>query len=327
MARIYKRKGIWYLDYSLGKKRIRKRISKDKHLAELTLHEIDLKKEKQELGYIAEDISLKELVNKYLIYSKANKSPTTFRRDSGILNLFLNFFKEIKTSKISSSKLEEYRIYRLKMVKSISVNREFATIRNMLKKAKEWGYILKDPTESIKPFKSQKKVLRFLSKEDISKILSNCHGQIQDIIFTFLNTGLRRSELVNLKWEDVNFKSCQIAVKETKSYKPRFIPVNEQLLKVLGKRKKGRGYVFTTKDGRPMLNNLLRRIKEIYRKAGIENANIHTFRHTFASHLIMAGVDLATVKELLGHSDIKTTMIYSHLAPEHLKGATERLRF
>jgi len=62
-------------------------------------------------------------------------------------------------------------------------------------------------------------------------------------------------------------------------------------------------------------------------KIGIEPGNIHTFRHSFASHLIMSGVDLPTVQKLMGHSDIETTMIYAHLAPEHLKGAVDKLDF
>ena len=74
-------------------------------------------------------------------------------------------------------------------------------------------------------------------------------------------------------------------------------------------------------------NHLREDLVKICMKIGIEPANIHTFRHTFASHLVMNGVDLPTVQKLMGHSNITTTMIYAHLAPEHLKGAVDKLEF
>lgn len=84
---------------------------------------------------------------------------------------------------------------------------------------------------------------------------------------------------------------------------------------------------FCTKDSRPLVNNLNRRFKNAAKRAGLEKISIHTLRHTFASHLVMAGVPLVTVSSLLGHSDIKTTMIYAHLSPDHLKDAVNKLNF
>jgi site-specific recombinase XerD len=72
---------------------------------------------------------------------------------------------------------------------------------------------------------------------------------------------------------------------------------------------------------------MLKNIKAMAEKAGLEGVGVHTLRHTFASHLVMAGVDLATVQKLLGHSSITTTMIYAHLAPDHLRAAVEKLSF
>lgn len=86
-------------------------------------------------------------------------------------------------------------------------------------------------------------------------------------------------------------------------------------------------WIFTTKTGSQVRQQgTWSAFKLACQRARIDNATLHTLRHTFASHLIMAGVDLATVSKLLGHKDISTTMIYSHLSPDHLKQAVEKLQ-
>jgi len=87
-------------------------------------------------------------------------------------------------------------------------------------------------------------------------------------------------------------------------------------------------YVFLHKDGGKIRTKLRENMIQIAKQAGIEDlTKLHTLRHTFASHLVMQGVDLPTVKKLMGHSDIQTTMIYAHLAPDHLADAVDKLAF
>ncbi len=151
------------------------------------------------------------------------------------------------------------------------------------------------------------------------------------VFLTLANTGMRLGELINLEWTDVDFERRTITIKvkdfwEPKNSKPRVIPMTNKLVEVLKDLKKDSRWVFTTRNGRQLNRNHLReRLVKVCMNIGIELANIHTFRHTFASHLIMKGVDLPTIQKLMGHSDIKTTMIYAHLAPEHLKSAIEKL--
>jgi len=154
------------------------------------------------------------------------------------------------------------------------------------------------------------------------------------IIYTFLKTGLRKSELIYLEWSDIDFQKKQIRVVNkvahpTKSYKPRYIPMDRKLEKVLRSIKKTKNpYVFITERDTLRKNNMISKLKITARRAGIEkNVTIHMLRHTYASHLVMAGVDLTTVKALLGHGDIHTTMRYAHLAPDHLRQAANKLSF
>lgn len=151
---------------------------------------------------------------------------------------------------------------------------------------------------------------------------------------TYLYTGLRRSELIYLNWADVNLEKKFISVTPKPDWHPkdfeiRHIPVNGPLLAEL---KKNTGApdqpVFPTSRGRRYIPSALsREIRKVFKKAGIKGADIKTLRHTFASHLVMNGADLYTVQKLLGHSSVKTTERYAHLAPDFLHTAVDKLKF
>jgi len=158
--------------------------------------------------------------------------------------------------------------------------------------------------------------------------LSNCSGYLRDIVLVALNTGMRKGEIFNLKWQDVDLDLRMIHVSDSKNYEARDIPMNDILYKTLKalreKAEEGQEYVFVNpKTGRPY--DLKRSFKTALKRAGIEDFTFHDLRHTFASHLVMNGVDLMTVKELLGHKDIKMTMRYSHLSPDHKRVAVKRI--
>jgi integrase len=137
---------------------------------------------------------------------------------------------------------------------------------------------------------------------------------------------MRRDELMHLEWSDIDLKNSRLFIRpkadwHPKDYEFRTIPlgaqIKETLMSVMGE-----GLVFTRyKEPR----SLSRRFTQALRAANIQNACLHTLRHTYASHLVMSGVDLATVQKLLGHADIKTTMRYAHLAPGHLEIAAKKL--
>ena len=112
----------------------------------------------------------------------------------------------------------------------------------------------------------------------------------------------------------------------------RDVPLNDDMIDLLSNIKspnaRKKGFIFPGKNGETLKRKLRKDLVKIAKKAGIEDfTRIHDLRHTFASHLVMSGVDLPTIQKLLGHSDIQTTMIYSHLAPDHLVGAVNKLSF
>ena len=147
-----------------------------------------------------------------------------------------------------------------------------------------------------------------------------------------LHTGLRKSELANLEWDDVDFERKVIKVTAKDGWSPkgkreREIPMNDELVELLLKMRSEpkRKYVVEKNNAKRYDRALWENFWRLAKKLDIKRVNIHTFRHTFASYLIINGVDLVTVKELLGHKDISTTMRYAHLVPGHKHWAVNRI--
>ena len=142
-------------------------------------------------------------------------------------------------------------------------------------------------------------------------------------------TGLRRGEAFSLKWENVNFerKSLVVVGSTAKSGHTRHVPLNTESITILREwfEKTESELVFPSTVTKRKLVTVQKVWAPLMRRAGIERFRFHDLRHTFASKLVMAGVDLYTVKELMGHSTIQMTERYAHLAPEHKASAVERL--
>ena len=133
-------------------------------------------------------------------------------------------------------------------------------------------------------------------------------------------------KLLNLKWKDLDFHNRLIYLSDTKGANKREIPMNEVVYKMFLRVRKNPNspYVFCHKNGKPY-KDLRASLDKAAKEAEIERFRFHDLRHTFASHLVMAGVDLKTVQELLGHKTIEMTLRYSHLSPDHKKAAVEVL--
>lgn len=339
MARIYQvegKKGArWYLDYQVEGRRVRKRIGKSKRIAELALADVEVKLERKEAGFAVKDRSLADFIGEYMVYAKGNKALKSCQRDEITLRHFTDFIKADKLSAVTATKLEAYKAWRREQgAKPSTLNRELNTLKAMFNKAVAWGALAQSPAKSVKKFREPRKQVRYLSKEEARTLLAAASERLAPIIETFLLTGLRRDELAHLAWADVDFSREIVAVQakdgwHPKDYEVRHIPMTERLVRVLKAQPKGDSpYVFHTQNGGVHSGNILTRdFRKLTRACGIKGASIHTLRHTFASHLVMNGADLYTIQKLLGHSSIKTTEIYAHLAPDYLKAAMSRLKF
>lgn len=183
-----------------------------------------------------------------------------------------------------------------------------------------------NPAKNVRFFKENNCRLRYLEKEEINKVIQASPLRLKPIIIVALNTGMRRGEIFKLKWRDIDFQRDIIYLFDTKNGDKREIPMNDLVKKTLiGVRKHPDGpYVFCKKDGTPY-TNIKKSFLAALKKCGIINFRFHDLRHTFASQLVMSGIDLNTVRELMGHRDIKMTLRYAHLSPDHKRKAVEIL--
>ena len=345
MGTVFKRPNSdnWYINYTYNGKRIKKKAGRSKHLAELKLAEIELKIQKGELGLLPKDSDLEKLFQDYLKYSKTNHSPATNKRYRAIVDNFKNFLKYhysniTKISQLNHSLFEEYKTYRKRQeAEPKTLNIELQTLKSIFAFAIKQELTDTNPLKDVKMMRVIKEAEpRFLTKDECQKLLSNCDEWLYPIFFTFLHTGMRKQELLNLEWRNVDFDRKLIKIKVIEDWSPktneRIIPINNDLLDVLRRHKKnttsGR-LVFHAGDGEKIPSGKLRKkLKQITKKCGFSDVTkLHTLRHTYASHLIMGGASLRTVGKLLGHSDISTTMIYANLTQEHVKDAVANLKY
>ncbi len=250
-------------------------------------------------------------------------------------------------------------------IKAITVNRDIAILKAILSKAEEWGIITENPLRKFRPISVDVTAkVRYLTKEEEIRIknamrardeklkagrsranewraargydcypnLSQCaYGDhITPMIMLSLNTGLRRGELFSLKWENINFERAMLTVTgdNAKSGKTRYVPLNIVALQCLYNwhaQSSGDGLVFPNPQTDTQFDNVKKSWASVLKTSEINNFRWHDMRHHFASKLVMAGVDLNTVRELLGHADIKMTLRYAHLAPEHKAKAVAKL--
>lgn len=158
-------------------------------------------------------------------------------------------------------------------------------------------------------FKENNHRLRFLSEEEITRIIDACSPHLKPIVEGAIHTGMRRGELLSLQWDQI--RNGFIYLAETKSGKARQIPINDRVARVLQKLRQQNQlkspFVLCDANGKRFYE-VKRSFASACRRAGIEGFRFHDLRHTFASQLVMNGVGLKAVQELLGHADLKMTM-------------------
>jgi len=199
----------------------------------------------------------------------------------------------------------------------------------MFNVAIEEGYAEENPVAKVKLYSekdTQKE--RILTEAEEGRLMENCLDYLRSIITVALNTGMRRSEILNLKWSQIDLKARRIRVEKTKSGKVRFIPINDVLFRDLNRLRIVNGQkpfvFFNPKTGNPFLD-MKTGFKGACRRAGISNLRFHDLRHTFASRLVARGVDIETVRDLLGHHSITITQRYTHSSDDRKRSAVELL--
>ncbi|EQB4364821.1 integrase [Vibrio parahaemolyticus] len=216
-------------------------------------------------------------------------------------------------------------------------------LRAAFNRAVEWEFIDSHNLSSVKLIKQDNTRIRYLTQEEETRLLDSIQERNQRIrlsdrntenlrfvdffeplVITTMNTGMRKGELLTLRWEHVSFPNRYLTIRSenAKSKKTRTIPLNDTVLNLLENwraQNPDADYVFVANNQPVEFFQYPWQL--LLKQAGIENFRFHDLRHHFASKLVMAGVDLNIVRELLGHADLKMTLRYAHLAPEHKAAA------
>jgi integrase len=206
------------------------------------------------------------------------------------------------------------------------VNREMAVLRHMLNKAVSWGWLEVNPFSKGESLFARERNARgrFLSQEDASRLLAACADHLRPIVETALNTGMRKGEILALRWEWIRGAWVYLPGGMVKSGEGRPVPLNQAQVEVFkevrAKVELKSPYVFPGVKGLPLVT-IRKGFEAACRRAGIEDFHFHDLRHTCASWLVMAGASLKAVQQQLGHATLTMTMRYAHLAPGHQQEA------
>jgi len=267
-----------------------------------------------------------ELAKEYDTWAKQQRG---YRTKKFIMRQLVEEFGNLNVMDLNTMIVERYQTKHLSTRKPATTNRMMACLKHMLTKAVDWDMASEETLKQVRKVKFLKennKRLRFLDVDECKRLISCCPKHLKPIVITALNTGMRRGEILSLKWEQVDLKHGYISLRDTKSGEGRDIPINNTLERLFKEMPHSIEsiYVFTGKDGDPY-KGVKRSYNTALRNAEIYGATFHTLRHTFASQLVMASVDLASVQELLGHKSLNMTLRYAHLAPEHKTKAVKKL--
>ena len=332
MSHLYRRPpktGIYWLAFYKDNKLYRRSLkTKDRSTAIYGKSKID--QDVAEGKYITYDPNpdSDRILEEYEKATEHYKVAKTHKGDSASIKAFLSWAGIKTINQITEKKLQDYLNHRIKNDKLSlnSCNRHVSTIKAWLNFAARRKYIFFNPVKDFKKYRIPQNPPKFLTEDEIKKIMEAAKdARFYPAIFTALYTGMRRQEVFTLEWPDIDFDRDVITVKNkdgflTKSKKFRTIPLHHKLKEFLLPLRKDSGQCFDE-------TNFKHDFPRIIQKAGLKDIGFHHFRHTFASHLAISGVDLYTIAQILGHSSITVTQIYAHLTKDYIKGAVEKLSF
>jgi integrase len=354
MATVRKRGNAYQIDYfDPTGKRIRKTYKRRKDAEAELGKRVSLIAEKRYLDVKKDYLStLKDLLKVYKENFSHQRSFDNWKALC-LKNFEAYFGEDTRLSNIRYVDLEGYRNHlrqkptHKKTIRTVaSINREISCLHHVFQKGVEWEMVERSPFERGKTLlqKENNQRLKFLTEEEIPKLIEACPAHLRRIVICALNTGMRKTEILSLKWSQV--REGFIYLQKTKTDEPRQIPINDTLEKLFKEIRKGQKLgtesVFTyvnvgqgRKKKSPLsvvqnveslpVKNIKTSFTSAVKRAGLSDFRPHDLRHTFASHMIMRGASLKELQELLGHKTMTMTLRYAHLSQEHKKMAVNLL--
>ena len=356
---VYKRAGspVYWGSVMVNGKRRQYALCENKAAAQRMLADIKAEsKSRSKYG----NTPFRSFADKYMAWASANKAVQTVKRDRISLEYLQEFCPIKDLADITPALLDDFKTWlknRTEKTRPITrkrqprmrgvlgphgINRTLQSIKTIMRKAETWGLIQQQRWNIVTKIKTPKGRVEFFTPDEISQLLAYARTMAAEyppakrppwetIILLGARAGLRRGEMQNLMWSDIDFKKGILSITPKKDWSPkdyecRDIPLSKDLKEHLQKLPKRGAYVIYDIYGQRLsIDSVTTYFRDKIVKKCHLSGNVHKLRHTFASHLVQNGVDLYTVSKLLGHSSIKTTEIYAHLSPVTLASAVEKL--
>lgn len=327
-----KRTGIKYVSYTdPSGRRVRRSLgTRNKSVATLKAADV-FGPNDSDRGYLP-DCDFMDLVARYKAEVLSLRAKGTLDRFTSALHRLEEFGLPKTIKEVTPSLLQRFQIFlkeKSTSGKAGGINRNVRAIRTLMRQAEAWNLIVPQKWQTIKKLREPRGRIVFHSPEEIKEILARCDSAAWRLVVLLgCRAGLRRGEMAVLKWSDVDFANGQIYVAPNKTDKHRYVPISKDLaiaLKSIPRFPQNDYVVHVGEEGKRFSSYYITAAYAKKMKDMPFKCFLHKLRHTFASHLVQAGVDLYRVSKLLGHSSIKMTEIYAHLAPADLVAAVKKL--
>ncbi len=344
---VYRRGKSWYINVHIGGRRINRLIPGVHNKRQALVYQEELKTlQRHRLVRMepAEEHSFDELATAYIQYTKTVKSARTYQLyKDDYTNHLQQFFGNLilDEQEITNSRVLDFQEQqKAKGYSNTTVNIHIKLMRQILRWGADKNFIRKDVVENLKFPKLEeiKKLHAFVPADVYDDMVKafDLKGKNRLAALGFYriiiarNTGMRPAELQFLSWPDVDFKGKIIRIKAKQEWKPkkseeRTIPMNKtvyEILNLLYKQRTG-PWVFSSHE-KPV-KDIRKSLRSLAKNSGLPKITPYMLRHSFATHLLASGVDVETVRQLMGHKDLKTTARYLHSLSERLRSAVNKL--
>jgi integrase len=292
-------------------------------------------------------ITFSQLVKEFTEHVEERWSSSTVLKDESRLHKLLAAFGNKKLEEITQQSIDQYMrkrkqdvVLRVKdgerheqKIKASTVNRELTLLKLIFKQAISWKYLEVNPASEVKPFPTSYDYddRRVLTEDELYRLFEACKKSDNPILYEIVKiaalTGMRKGELQNLTWDDVDFERNIIRVEQTKTRHTFYKPMTEELRKVLlSLRDKvpHSHYVFSQPDG-TACGDWRRSFKTACKKAGLKDVCFHTLRHTCFSYLGMKGYSALEIQAYSGHKSLSMVQRYTHIPPSHVRSLADAI--
>ncbi|MBW2673254.1 MAG: site-specific integrase [Deltaproteobacteria bacterium] len=333
---LYKRGTVWWMSFSCNGRQYRRSTeTQNKKLATRIFDKLkgEIAEGKWFEKQPGDGYTFEDLMDKYMVeYSAVNKAASSHKRDKSIVAKLKSYFGNYYLTEITPAMISDYKVKRRgDGVSPRTINYELVTMSHAFNMAiREWGLVNDNPVARVRKERVSNKIERWLTSEEEERLLKESPQWLQDIILFAIHTGLRQSEILDLKWSQVDMERRTILIFEQKNRNVDTLPLNETAMKVLRCRYlsdlPSEGYVFPNTRGERKNARLLMKAFYVTReKSGVSNFRFHDLRHTFATRLIQNGADLYTVQKLGRWKTVSMVQRYAHHHTESLRAAIEMI--